>query len=50
MKRVHINFTVADLDRWVGFYTTLFGTGPTVPKQDYGEDLGPETGAPAATA
>ena len=35
MKRVHINITVTDLDRSVGFYTTLFGTGPTVLKQDY---------------
>ena len=50
MKRVHINIMVADLDRAVGFFTTPFGTGPTVLKQDYGEDLGPETGAPAATA
>ena len=50
MKRVHINFTVTDLDRLVGFCTTLFGTGPRVLKQDYGEDLGPETGAPASAA
>ncbi len=50
MKRVHINLTVTELDRSVGFYTTLFGTGPTVLKQDYGEDLGPETGAPASAA
>ena len=49
MKRVHINITVADLDRSVVFYATLFGTGPTMLKQDYGEDLGPKTGAPAAT-
>ncbi len=35
MKRVHINITVTDLDCSVGFYTTLFGTGPTVLKQDY---------------
>ncbi len=50
MKRVHINITATDLDRSVGFYATLFGTGPTVLKQDYGEDLGPETGAPASAA
>ena len=50
MKHVHINITVTDLDRSVGFCTTLFGTGPTVLKQDYGEDLGPETGAPASAA
>ena len=35
MKRVHIAITVSDLDRSVGFYTTLFGTGPTVLKDDY---------------
>ena len=50
MKRVHTNITVSDLDRLVGLYATLFGTGPTVLKRDYGEDLGPETEAPAATA
>ena len=50
MKRVHIDITVADLDRLVGFYRTLFGTRPTVLKQGYGEDLGPETGAPASAA
>ena len=32
MKRVHINITVTDLDHSIGFYTTLFGTGPTVLK------------------
>ncbi len=46
MKRVHIDITVADPDRSVGFYATLFGTGPTVLKRD----LGPETGAPASAA
>ena len=35
MKRVHINITVTDLDHSIGFYTTLFGTGPTVLKEDY---------------
>ena len=50
MKRGHINITATDLDRSVGFFTTLLGTGPTILKQSYGEDLGPETGAPAATA
>ena len=50
MKRVHIDITVSDLDCSVGFYTTFFGNGPTVLKQGYGEDLGPETGAPASAA
>ncbi len=50
MKRVHIDISVTDLDRSVGFYTSLFGAGPTVLKQDYGEDLEPETGAPASAA
>ena len=35
MKRVHINIAVTDLERSVGFCTTLFGTGPTVLKEDY---------------
>ena len=35
MKRVHIAITVSDLERSVGFYTTLFGALPTVLKEDY---------------
>jgi catechol 2,3-dioxygenase-like lactoylglutathione lyase family enzyme len=35
MKRFHVNVAVADLDRSVEFYSTLFGTGPTVLKPDY---------------
>jgi catechol 2,3-dioxygenase-like lactoylglutathione lyase family enzyme len=35
MKRLHIHVGVADLDRSVDFYSTLFGAGPTVLKPDY---------------
>ena len=34
MKRFHLHIAVADLDRSIGFYSTLFGTGPTVSKPD----------------
>ena len=35
MKRLHVHVGVADLDRSIGFYSTLFGTAPTVRKDDY---------------
>jgi catechol 2,3-dioxygenase-like lactoylglutathione lyase family enzyme len=35
MKRLHVNLSVEDLDRSVSFYSTLFGTEPTVLKRDY---------------
>ncbi|HEX8669294.1 MAG TPA: ArsI/CadI family heavy metal resistance metalloenzyme [Allosphingosinicella sp.] len=35
MKRLHVHVGVADLERSVGFYSTLFGAGPTVLKPDY---------------
>jgi hypothetical protein len=35
MKRLHLHVSVDDLDRSIGFYSTLFGTGPTVTKTDY---------------
>jgi catechol 2,3-dioxygenase-like lactoylglutathione lyase family enzyme len=35
MKRFHVNLTVSDLDRSVDFYNSLFGTEPTVVKEDY---------------
>lgn len=35
MKRFHVNVSVADLDRSTDFYTTLFGTAPSVRKPDY---------------
>ena len=35
MKRLHVHVGVADLDRSIGFYSTLFGEEPTVIKPDY---------------
>ena len=35
MKRLHVHVGVADLDRSVHFYSTLFGAPPTVVKHDY---------------
>ncbi len=35
MKRLHLHVSVADLDRSIGFYSTLFGTPPTVRQPDY---------------
>lgn len=35
MKRLHLHVGVEDLDRSIAFYSTLFGTGPTVTKGDY---------------
>jgi catechol 2,3-dioxygenase-like lactoylglutathione lyase family enzyme len=35
MKRLHLHVGVADLDRSIGFYSTLFGASPTVRKHDY---------------
>ena len=35
MKRIHINVGVADIDRSVEFYRTLFGVEPAVHKDDY---------------
>jgi len=35
MKRFHVQVAVSDLKQSVGFYSTLFGTGPTVEKSDY---------------
>lgn len=35
MKRLHVHVGVADLYRSIGFYSTLFGTRPTVVKDDY---------------
>jgi catechol 2,3-dioxygenase-like lactoylglutathione lyase family enzyme len=35
MKRLHVHVGVADLDRSVGFYSTLFGAPPTILKDDY---------------
>lgn len=35
MKRLHVHVGVSDLGRSIGFYSTLFGTGPAVVKADY---------------
>ena len=35
MKRLHVHVGVADLDRSIGFYSTLFGAQPAVVKPDY---------------
>ncbi|WP_299819556.1 ArsI/CadI family heavy metal resistance metalloenzyme [uncultured Pontibacter sp.] len=35
MKRFHVNVRVKELDESVAFYTALFGTTPTVHKEDY---------------
>jgi len=35
MKRLHLNVAVEDLQKSIGFYSTLFGAAPTVVKGDY---------------
>ena len=35
MKRLHVHVAVADLGQSIQFYSTLFGTGPSVEKGDY---------------
>ena len=35
MKRLHVHVAVEDLDRSIGFYSTLFGAAPAVVKGDY---------------
>lgn len=35
MKRLHLHVAVEDLDRSIGFYSTLFGAQPVVTKDDY---------------
>ncbi|HEX3430752.1 MAG TPA: ArsI/CadI family heavy metal resistance metalloenzyme [Rhizomicrobium sp.] len=35
MKRLHVHIAVDDLNRSIGFYSTLFGTQPSVRKDDY---------------
>lgn len=35
MKRLHVHVAVNDLDRSIGFYSTLFGEDPSVVKPDY---------------
>jgi len=35
MKRFHVHVRVTDLNTSIGFYSTLFGSAPTVRKPDY---------------
>jgi catechol 2,3-dioxygenase-like lactoylglutathione lyase family enzyme len=35
MKRLHVHVGVADLDRSIHFYSSLFGAAPSVAKADY---------------
>ncbi|QNM81958.1 VOC family protein [Sphingomonas sabuli] len=35
MKRLHVHVAVGDLQKSVGFYSTLFGVEPSVTKPDY---------------
>ena len=35
MKRLHVHLHVDDLDRNIEFYSALFGSGPTVRRDDY---------------
>jgi catechol 2,3-dioxygenase-like lactoylglutathione lyase family enzyme len=35
MKRMHVHVGVTDLDKSIGFYSTLFAATPTVVKNDY---------------
>jgi catechol 2,3-dioxygenase-like lactoylglutathione lyase family enzyme len=35
MKRLHVHIAVDDLNTSIGFYSTLFGTQPSVVKPDY---------------
>jgi catechol 2,3-dioxygenase-like lactoylglutathione lyase family enzyme len=35
VKRLHVHIAVDDLDRSIGFYSTLFGARPSVVKPDY---------------
>jgi hypothetical protein len=35
MKRLHVHVAVEDLDKSIGFYSTLFNAGPSVLKDDY---------------
>lgn len=35
MKRFHVHVSVSDLQQSIRFYSTLFGSAPTVEKSDY---------------
>ena len=35
MKRLHVHIAVDDLEKSIGFYSTLFAAEPSVRKDDY---------------
>lgn len=35
MKRMHLHVSVDDINKSIGFYSSLFGSAPTVSKPDY---------------
>jgi len=35
MKRMHLHVSVDDINKSIGFYSSLFGAAPTVSKHDY---------------
>ena len=35
MKRMHLHISVDDMNKSIGFYSSLFGSSPTVLKSDY---------------
>lgn len=39
MKRLHVSFNVADIEKSVAFYSQLFGEEPTVRRDDYAKWL-----------
>ena len=39
MKRLHVHVGVSDLDRSINFYSTMFGSRPSVVKNDYAKWL-----------
>ena len=39
MKRLHVHVGVSDLDRSINFYSTMFGSRPSVVKDDYAKWL-----------
>ena len=39
MKRLHVSFNVADLDRSIAFYENLFGAAPSVVREGYAKWL-----------
>lgn len=35
MKRMHLHVSVDDINKSIGFYSSLFGATPTIAKPDY---------------